>query len=125
MAESGGLEPRSSFVVHADGSHGPLVVQDLVSLRRVQLETLDLLPGQIEQWLEAGADAAAPRAPAMPLTRSEARVARLAIEGLTNRQIGVVLGVRLRTVESHLTAAYRKLGIRSRRELAHRLAPPS
>jgi DNA-binding NarL/FixJ family response regulator len=99
------------------------VVQDLASLRRAQLETLDLLPGQIEKWLRTSQGPAARGEPPLPLTRSEARVARLATEGLTNRQIGLALGVRLRTVESHLTASYRKLGIQSRRELAQRLAP--
>ena len=52
------------------------------------------------------------------LTASEKRVAELAAEGLTNRDIAQTLFVTPKTVEVHLSATYRKLGIRSRRELA-------
>jgi len=51
------------------------------------------------------------------LTRAEARVARLARDGLSNREIGRRLFVTPKTVEFHLSSAYRKLGISSRREL--------
>jgi DNA-binding NarL/FixJ family response regulator len=44
-------------------------------------------------------------------------VAELAAEGQTNRDIAQVLFVTPKTIEVHLTNAYRKLGIRSRREL--------
>jgi DNA-binding CsgD family transcriptional regulator len=52
------------------------------------------------------------------LTASELRVARLAGEGLTNREIAQELFVTTRTVEGHLTQVYGKLGLRSRAELA-------
>ena len=48
------------------------------------------------------------------LTASELRTAQLAAEGRTNRQIAEALFVSLRTVETHLTHTYQKLGIRSR-----------
>jgi DNA-binding NarL/FixJ family response regulator len=51
------------------------------------------------------------------LTASERRVAELAAEGRTNKEIAQALFVTLKTVELHLSHAYRKLGIRSRREL--------
>jgi DNA-binding CsgD family transcriptional regulator len=51
------------------------------------------------------------------LTGSERRVARLAAAGITNREIAQSLFVTTRTVEIHLSAAYRKLGIDSRRNL--------
>ncbi len=57
------------------------------------------------------------------LTRREREIARMAAQGLTDREIAEALVVSVRTVESHLAAAYRKLGIRSRRELAALLAP--
>lgn len=51
------------------------------------------------------------------LTASELRVADLAADGHTNNQIAQALFVTPRTVETHLTNAYAKLGIRSRHEL--------
>jgi DNA-binding CsgD family transcriptional regulator len=52
------------------------------------------------------------------LTGTERRVADLATAGRTNREIAAALHISIRTVESHLSAAYRKLGVRSRTELA-------
>ena len=52
------------------------------------------------------------------LTASELRVARLAAEGLTNRQIGERLFVSPRTVETHLGHAFAKLGVATRSQLA-------
>lgn len=59
------------------------------------------------------------------LTRREAEVAALAARGLTDRAIAEALVVSVRTVESHLASAYRKLGINSRTELAQMLAAPA
>jgi DNA-binding CsgD family transcriptional regulator len=55
------------------------------------------------------------------LTETERRIAELAAEGRSNREIAGELFVSERTVESNLTRAYRKLGVRSRTELARRL----
>jgi DNA-binding CsgD family transcriptional regulator len=57
------------------------------------------------------------------LTASERRVAGFAAEGQSNRDIAQALFVTPKTVEVHLSNAYRKLGIRSRRELAGALNP--
>jgi ATP/maltotriose-dependent transcriptional regulator MalT len=51
------------------------------------------------------------------LTPSEVRVARLAAGGMSNREIAQELFVSVKTVETHLGSAYRKLDISSRREL--------
>jgi ATP/maltotriose-dependent transcriptional regulator MalT len=51
------------------------------------------------------------------LTERELRVATLAAEGQTNRDIAQILYVTPKTVEVHLSNSYRKLGIASRREL--------
>lgn len=54
---------------------------------------------------------------AASLTARERRVAELAADGRTNREIAQTLFVTPKTVEVHLSSAYRKLDIRSRREL--------
>jgi tetratricopeptide (TPR) repeat protein len=51
------------------------------------------------------------------LTASERRVAEMAAEGSTNREIAQALFVTEKTIEWHLGQAYRKLGISSRSEL--------
>jgi DNA-binding CsgD family transcriptional regulator len=56
------------------------------------------------------------------LTPSERRVATLAAEGMTNRDIAQRLFVTPKTVEVHLSSAYRKLGIGSRTQLVTALA---
>jgi len=56
------------------------------------------------------------------LTASEAKTARLAADGLTNKEIAERLFVTLRTVETHLTHVYEKLAIIGRRELTRALA---
>jgi len=52
------------------------------------------------------------------LTPAEQRIAELVAEGKRNREIGQALFMSVGTVEAHLTRIYRKLGIRSRSELA-------
>jgi DNA-binding CsgD family transcriptional regulator len=55
------------------------------------------------------------------LTETEQRVASLAGQGLSNKEIAATLFVSVHTVEAHLTRVYRKLGVKSRTALAHRL----
>ncbi|WKD37558.1 AAA family ATPase [Streptomyces xanthophaeus] len=51
------------------------------------------------------------------LTAGERRIAALAADGRTNAEISELLHLALRTVETHLTSTYRKLGIRRRVDL--------
>ena len=51
------------------------------------------------------------------LSDAEIRVASLAADGLTNRQIAERLEITVSTVEQHLTRVYRKLRISSRNDL--------
>jgi DNA-binding CsgD family transcriptional regulator len=55
------------------------------------------------------------------LTPAERRVADLVAEGRTNREVAATLFLGERTVASHLTRIYAKLGVRSRTKLARRL----
>ncbi len=55
------------------------------------------------------------------LTAAEHRVSQMAAQGQTNRQIAQALFLSEKTIENHLTHAYAKLGIASRRELAKAL----
>lgn len=70
---------------------------------------------------ELAASGAAPRATDFQgmgaLTPSEKRVAGLAVEGKTNREIAQTLFVTPKTIEVHLSNVYKKLDVKSRREL--------
>ena len=56
------------------------------------------------------------------LTAAERRVAQMAADGMANREIAEALFLSTRTVENHLSHAYRKLDIGSRAELSGALA---
>ncbi len=59
------------------------------------------------------------------LSPRELRVARLAAAGRSNREIADELVVTVKTVEYHLTNAYKKLGIRRRGELPAAVGEPT
>ena len=75
---------------------------------------------------ELNAAGARPRRPALrgaqALSPKELQTTRLAAEGLGNREIAEAMFLTRRTVEMHLTSAYRKLGISSREELSEALS---
>jgi DNA-binding CsgD family transcriptional regulator len=58
------------------------------------------------------------------LTSSEERIARLAADGLSNREIAQTLYLSRKTVEMHLSRTYRKLDISSRDHIERALADP-
>jgi DNA-binding NarL/FixJ family response regulator len=55
------------------------------------------------------------------LTSQEEKIANLASAGRSNKAIATALGISSRTVGTHLTNIFRKLGVSSREELANRL----
>ncbi|MFL6000178.1 MAG: helix-turn-helix transcriptional regulator [Streptomyces sp.] len=57
------------------------------------------------------------------LTPRQAEIARLAVDGLSNQGIGRHLGLTHRTVASHLSHVYVKVGVGSRRHLPSTLEP--
>jgi DNA-binding NarL/FixJ family response regulator len=69
-----------------------------------------------QKFLQTGLDA---------LTASERRVAQLAADGMSNREIAQTLFVTIKTVEVHLSHAYRKLEITSRVQLTKALSTPA
>ena len=86
---------------------------DAVALRRRAEEELRATGARPRRMVLSGLDS---------LTASERRVARLAADGRTNREIAQSLFVSARTVEGHLTSVYRKLDLSSRDELPVALA---
>ena len=90
--------------------------QELWPLQGRVRRLLDHL-GEAPQQIDSEAMAA--------LTAAERRVAALAAEGLTNRQIAEQLLVSVKAVEWHLSNVYRKLEIRSRKALTPSIAAPA
>jgi DNA-binding CsgD family transcriptional regulator len=94
-----------------------VAAREHVAQARAIFERLGAAP-----WAErAAAELArlgATRADGQALTQAERRVAALVAAGRTNREVAAELYMGLRTVEAHLSAVYRKLGVRSRSELA-------
>lgn len=76
-------------------------------------EELVLAGGRLRRGTAVGPDA---------LTSTQRRVAELAASGMTNRAIAGELAVTAKTVETHLTRAFRKLGIVSRTQLTRALS---
>ncbi|GAA1951782.1 helix-turn-helix transcriptional regulator [Catenulispora subtropica] len=99
------LEKRQRRVANARTLHG-------------QAETV-FRRAQAPLW-EPAAKAPEPAAttPAPDLTAAEQRVVTLVAEGLPNREIAATLFLSIKTVEAVLTGVYRKLGVRSRTQLA-------
>ena len=78
---------------------------------------------------EALAAGARPRRPSITgvhaLTPSELRVARLATQSLSNRDIAQALFITTKTVNAHLASTYRKLNIHTRDQLATAMTTPT
>ena len=85
-----------------------------VAVARRAAHELEAAGEKVQRYTPIGADA---------LTASERRVAEMAARGMTNREIAASLFITVKTVESHLSATYDKLGVRARTELTSALEP--
>lgn len=109
------------FVAKADGLRDlPTSIRRLIAGERVispelERDALRAL-GQMARRSWECADVAA------RLTRREGQVLELVCVGLTIGQIGTRIGISPRTVETHITKLYRKLGVRTRLEAVTRAA---
>jgi len=97
---------------------------------RAALKTFDSLgavpwAGKARSELRASGGAVPPARHAVShdLTAQELEVAMLVSRGSTNREAAAALFLSPKTVEAHLSRTYRKLGVRSRTELASAMAP--
>jgi DNA-binding CsgD family transcriptional regulator len=147
-AAEGDLERALASLEHALVEHerlpsrfeqGRTLLQQGIVLRRLRqkraardaitasLETFTKLGARL--WVERAAREQARISGSRPtqtsrLTETESRVAALVAAGRANKQVAAELHVTVRTVESNLTSIYRKLGIRSRGQLAATLHGP-
>jgi len=98
-------------------ARGPLAE----GLRRAEQAGADLLSSHLRHELAAAGGRRSRRsAPGTGLTPQEKRIAELASQGRTNRQIAASLSLSVNTVETHLQRVFAKLDIRSRVELVAR-----
>jgi DNA-binding NarL/FixJ family response regulator len=109
----GTVASRSAVILRKLGVASRVEIIDrYLSLRSMSVARID--------GLIVGRSAAAP--PALPsLTTAEREVAELAARGLGTDRIAALRGSSERTVANLLARIYKKLGVHSRAELAHRL----
>jgi DNA-binding NarL/FixJ family response regulator len=75
-------------------------------------------PPQVNEPVSVSADAKAASAGLASLTPQQFRVLTMVCEGLLNKQIAYELSVSEATIKAHVTAIFRKLGVRTRTQAA-------
>jgi len=142
-AAKGNVDQAASLLEQAVRQHGEVgdpfgrarallalgIVSRRARLKRAARDAIHEALGGFEQlgaatWVEKARDelgSIGGRTRELGLTAAERRVATLVAEGQTNREVAAALFLGERTVASHLTHIYAKLGVRSRTELARRL----
>ncbi len=127
--------------LRVDLARAELLYGEWLRRERRQLDAREHLRTAHERFTEFGMEAFAERArgeleasgetarsrPVETLddfTPQEAQISRLAAEGATNQEIAARLFISSHTVEYHLRKVFRKLGVKSRTQLAHRVLRP-
>lgn len=117
-----------SGVEHALGEHARARVTSRrarrLSARLNPVGPHGMAPAPVEQPAPAAPTATATGRTLLELSDAERRVASLAAEGNTNREIADRLHITVSTVEQHLTRVYRKLNINRRSDLPSMLQRP-
>ncbi|MFJ2298592.1 helix-turn-helix transcriptional regulator [Oerskovia paurometabola] len=125
----------------ADLARAHLLHGEWLRRRRRRREAAAALATALDLFERMGADPFAARArrelsavtgrapaprdrPTTGLTAQEQTVVELAVTGATNAEIAANLFISTHTVHYHLRKAFRKLGVTSRRQLAHALRTP-
>jgi DNA-binding CsgD family transcriptional regulator len=132
------LERLDSSPLRVDRARAHLLYGEWLRRRRRRLEARDQLRAAQALFTDFGMDSFAERArlelhatgeqsrrrsveTGDDLTPQEAHVSHLVAQGATNQEIAAQLFLSSSTVEYHLRNAFRKLGVKSRTQLANRL----
>jgi len=123
--------------------HGPVLVAKLTALvnaNRVVAQRLrETLVAHVNQWPGAchaalhpdagGSDMTPPldveeAAILWALTSRQVEVLRLVVKGYTNREIAELLDVSVKTIDYHVSAILKRVGVERRTQLSHELRDP-
>ncbi len=99
---------------------GDALLRAVRGLRRGDLAMSRQHAAEVVEHLQRGGQGGMPDEMGGLLSAREQEVLRLLAEGLTDREIAGALAISPRTVESHVSAVLRKLGVRNRAEAAQR-----
>ncbi|MFZ2016618.1 MAG: alpha/beta fold hydrolase [Nocardioides sp.] len=119
-----------TLVVHREADRAAPLAQARLIAEAIPGARLEVLPGRSHIPYAGDSERlvttlrsflglpSAPPTPGPTLTTRQQEVAALVAEGLTNREIGVRLGIEERSAEGHLERIRLRLGVRSRAQVA-------